>query len=380
MECVVVDPHPIPSHTRRPGLKRPKVVERCFVFEVALFALRGDGSVMKTWQLSGINGEEIVGVPVPLVADVDGDGRNELVFASPDTVYVEKWAEKGFAQFRTYKERFVTGIVHVSVADLDSNGRAEIYVSNLGNTGISSFVLEWDGKNFVKTSQNQQWFFNVVDMPGRGRVLLGQKREVGAFFLGEVHFLRKEGNGYVSAGGVPIHQFANIFNFALVDFKGNGAVETVLLDHADRLRLYEPGAKEEIWKSDEPFGGTYTFMKNDNPTSMDREFVFFSSPVSIVDVDEDGKKEVMVCKNNSSVGRLLGRFNLFSSGSLYFLSRDEAGLSVKWTTKKLGGAIVGYKVADVDGDNLPELVIASVIREERILGNPRSRIVVYDLK
>jgi hypothetical protein len=61
--------------------------------------------------------------------------------------------------------------------------------------------------------------------------------------------------------------------------------------------------------------------------------------------------------------------------------RDQIGLSTKWSTKKLGGALVGYVVADMDHDNLPELVVATVVTEERLVGgDAKSRIIVYDLK
>jgi TolB-like protein len=314
------------------------------------------------------------------VGDVDGDGRNELVFVSSDTVFVYKWAEKGFVQFRAIKERWATGMIYVSVADLDGNGKAEIYVSNLGDLDVNSFVLEWDGANFRKIAEGQRWFFRVMDMPGKGKVLLGQKRETGGSYMGQVQFLKREGNNFVSTGEVPLHRFGNIFNFAFVDFRGTGKVDTVLLDFSDYLRLYEPGTDEQVWKSEDQFGGTYTFMKLQNRQQYTTDYEFIPSPILVTDVDEDGQKEVMVCKNVSTVGRMLGKMQFYSGGSVHFMTRDATGLNTKWSTRRLGGAIVGYRIADVDNDNLPELVIATVVREERMFGNPRSRIIVYDLK
>jgi TolB-like protein len=310
--------------------------------------------------------------------DVDGDGKNELVFISSDTVFVHKWAEKGFAQFRAVKERFATNFIYVSVADLDGNGRAEIYVTNLGAADVSSFVLEWDGSNFRKIAEGQRWLFRVIDMPGKGKALIGQKRETGGIYMGDVQFLKREGSQFVSTGAIPLPSHANVFNFAFVDSRGTGTADVVLLDFADYLRFYESG--QEVWKSEEQFGGTYTFMKSDNPDAS-KDHVFLPSPIRVVDVDEDGQKEIMVCKNTSSMGRLLAKMRDFSSGALHFFIRDQTGISSKWTTKKLGGAMVGYVVADVDNDGLPELIIASVIREQRMIGSDaRSRIVVYDLK
>lgn len=312
--------------------------------------------------------------------DVTGDGKTELVLISADTVHVYRWGEKGLVQFKTFKERYATSFLWVSVGDMDGNGRAEIYVSNAGAADVNSFVLEWDGKELRKIAERQRWFFRVMDMPGQGKVLIGQRRTTGGGFLGNVEYLKREGNHYVPTGSVTLPAEANVYNFAMADFNGRGVVDTVLLTSSEFLVLYEGGA-EQVWRSEEPYGGTYTFLEKDTSDGADKDRIFMPSPILVADIDDNGKKEVLVCRNASKIGRLLGKFRDFSSGTVDFLMRDEVGLEKKWSTKRLGGATVGYLVADVDNDNLPELVVVSVMREERmIVGNARSRIVVFDLK
>lgn len=313
-------------------------------------------------------------------ADVDGDGITELVFISADTVYVYKWKEKGFAQFKTFKERFATSFLWVSAADLDANGKAEIYVSNAGAADANSFVLEWDGKEFRKIAEKQPWFFRVMDMPGKGKVLIGQRRATGGGFLGKVEYLKREGTHYVATEPLALPPQGNVYNFAMADLGGRGVVDTVLLTSSEFLVLHEGGA-DEIWRSEDPYGGAYAFLEKHTSDASDKDRVYMPSPILLTDVDEDGKKEVMVCRNTSKIGRLLDKFRTFSNGTVDFLLRDEVGLQKKWSTKRLGGATVGYLIADVDNDKLPELVVVSVMREERmILGDARSRIVVFDLK
>jgi TolB-like protein len=308
--------------------------------------------------------------------DVDGDGKTELVLVSPDTVYVYKWAEKALVQFKTYKERFATNFLWVSVGDLDGNGRAEIYVSNAGAVDVSSFVLEWDGKGFRKIADGQRWFFRVMDMPGKGKVLIGQRRATGGGFMGSIQYLKREGSQFVGTEPVALPAGGNVYNFALVDFDGRSVADTVFLTSSELLVLYAGG--EEVWRSEEPYGGTYAFLAREG---LDGDRIFMPSPILITDIDEDGRKEVMVCRNSSKMGRLLDKYRSFSNGTVEFLVRDEVGLQTKWSTRRLGGATVGYLVADVDDDNLPEMVVVSVIREETaVFDSPRSRIVVFDLK
>ena len=309
------------------------------------------------------------------VGDVDGDGKDELVFVDETKVYIYKWKEKAFALFKTIDGGWSAEFINVSVADLDHNGRAEIYVSGVTSLSVSSLILEWEGNGFREIVKGQRWLLRVTEVPGQGKILLGQRRATGGRFTGQVQVLKREGNGLVSAGPMDLPSQANVFNFAVADLQGNGMKSTVLLDSSDYLRLYNP-AKEVIWKSDEYYGGSITSIVTD----IEKNYVFISVPIYMTDVDGDGKQEVMICKNRGATGRFMRRFRHYSSGALQFLTMDPAGLSVKWTTRKASGPIVGYRVADVDYDGLQELVVASVSKTKKMLAKPRSQVVVYDLK
>ncbi|MFH1491690.1 MAG: VCBS repeat-containing protein, partial [Pseudomonadota bacterium] len=312
------------------------------------------------------------------VGDVDGDGKNELVFISRDTVHVYKWKEKTFALLKAVKGGWGSNnYVYVSVADINKNGRAEIYVTNLGASDVSSFVLEWQGSDLKPIAESQPWFLRVTDIPAKGATLIGQARKTGGFYHGDVHQLKWDGNRLVAAESLALPRRTNVFNFVTADFGAAGRGSTVLLDEFDYLRFFSSGG-EELWKSDDPYGGTVTYMGDEDTTG--ETWKFFPSPLYITDVDGDGEPEVMVCKNTSKTGRFFAKFRYFASGAVQFMTWDRASLTAKWTSKKQPGPIVGYRVADVDNDGLGELVIASVTKEDQMIGKPRSQIAVYDLK
>ena len=317
-------------------------------------------------------GVQIIGLDV---GDVDGDGKNDLVFIDAEKVYIYKWGTTSFGEFKAIKGGWGTNYVYVSVIDLDRNGNAEIYVSNLTGDGLSSFVLEWNGSSFQEIADRQNWFFRVINVPGKGPSLIGQKRAMRDSFVGDVQYLKREGDRYVSTGPLKLHHYSNVFNFALMDLGNSEDIHSLTFGPSEFLRLFNP-KEEEIWISNERYGGTYTFMEsNESP-----ERIYFSAPIVIADIDEDGQQEVMVCQNDSLTGRFVGRIRIFSSGILHFLSWDQAGLSKKWETRKQPGPIVGYRVADVDNDGLKELVIASVTKQKVTLRKPQSQVVVYELK
>lgn len=322
---------------------------------------------------------EVIGMDT---GDVDGDGKDEVVFINKDTVYVYKWVNNTLAQIKTHKKKWSTNHIYVSVMDTDRNGRAEIFVTNLGDSDANSYVLEWDGDQFKEIADGQPWLFRVFDLPGKGKTLIGQERRTGGSYSGDVRILNREGNHYVPAGTLPLPRFGNIYNFALAPFESSGQNYTVMLDPDEYLRLYNPG-NEMIWKSSDYYGGTLNAIKTvifGGEGTQQTEYSYIPSPIYLTDVDEDGQKEVMVCENHSKIGRLLAQFRYFSDGAVHFLTFDKAGLNVKWTTRKQPGAIVGYRIADIDYDGLPELVIVSVLREEHMMGRPSSKLVVFDLK
>ena len=316
------------------------------------------------------------------VGDLDGDGKNELVLIDKTNVFVYNWQKKGPRLFKTIEGTWSPNYIYMNVADMDGNGKAEIYVCNLTATNAGSLVFEWDGSKFKEIFHGQSWLIRVVELPGRGKVVLGQKRSAEGNYMGDVHFLKRQGDGFVSAGVLSLPRFSNVFNFVQCDLTGKGSFFTVLLDPWEHLHVCD-SAGRQLWKSDDFFGGSLTDMEYMDPDANrmadTAKKLFIASPIFTCDVNGDGKKEVVVCKNDSESTRILEAFRWFGSGRVHFMDWDEVSLVSQWTTPKLSGAVVGYRVADVDNDGLKELVVANVT-SGFIAGSPKSRLVVYDLK
>ena len=316
------------------------------------------------------------------LGDLDGDGKNELVFIDKTAVYVYKWQEKGFFLFKRIEGTWSPNYIYLTVADLDGNGKAEIYVCNLTTTNAASLVLEWDGAQFKEIIHGQPWLIRVVDLPHKGKMLLGQRRNAEGNYMGDVHFLKRKGEDFISAGSITLPRFSNLFNFAQCDLSGKGAIFTILLDPWEHLLVNNP-AGEQLWKSDDFFGGSLCYMEymdsNKNDMAQTATKLFIASPIFTYDVNGDGKKEVVVCKNHSNSSRILENFRWFGSGRIHFMDWNEAGLVSHWTSQKLSGTVVGYQVADVDNDGVKELVVASVTRDFSA-DLSESRLVAYKLE
>ena len=336
----------------------------------------GDADYAQTFS-TGITGLD--------AGDVDGDGKKELVFTDSRTVYIYKWKEKAFALVTSVKGSITSEYIYVSLGDMDGNGKEEIYVSNLTEASISSFVLEWQGNTLVTTCKREPWFLRVTDIPGRGQVLLGQERIVGEGFSGNVYILKYQGRGDLSkVEPLDLPPMANIFNFVQGTITPSGK-DTVLLSPGTEYLFLFDSEGNELWRSEEEFGGSDLHMTVRAGLSIAEEkWIHFSPPIFLWDIEKDGSNEVVICQNKSSVGRLLEKERYFSSGILHFLHWDKVNLSTKLRTKKTGGPITGYVIEDVDNDGKPELAISVARRPTgkwKILRRKtnRAQVVLYKL-
>ena len=125
------------------------------------------------------------------VGDLLGNQSNELVAVSNKDLFVYQYSQGKLQQLAKIpagkKDRFIW----VSVADINQNGRDEIFVSNqkkLSGTQIkhSSFVLEWDGNQFATLARDVDYYVRAVRIPGEPVRLLGQKSADDGTLLPEI--------------------------------------------------------------------------------------------------------------------------------------------------------------------------------------------------
>ena len=107
------------------------------------------------------------------LGDVNGDGQQETILIADHAVLIYAKTDDRFFKIAELPEGDNHYLVGVDVADINANGTPEIFVSSLNalHQGLNSYVLEFDGKNFVKIVENSRWYFRVVKPSVRGKVL-----------------------------------------------------------------------------------------------------------------------------------------------------------------------------------------------------------------
>ncbi|MBW1818499.1 MAG: VCBS repeat-containing protein, partial [Deltaproteobacteria bacterium] len=338
------------------------------------------------------------------VGDVTGDGQNELILVEGIEIHVYRLVQGSLQRVAKHKSDDRYRFISVDVADINKNGRAEIFASkfNEGMTSVASTVLEMKGKELVPIVKNSPWFYRVMTWPRKGEILVGQEKgrpgDVGgrgvvrAFFDRTLFRLTWNGSAYAPAAGEPLFDLSPkglsslyIYNFTPGDVSGDGSMELVTIDHNDNLRLLDVQG-EQLEKTSEHYGGTLNYIVT-NPNwdetksrSLFRKHLFIPARIAIADLDGDGKNEIIINQNKSSTYGLSERFNSFSEGKIVSLSWDGVSLQPNWESRKINGCLSDYKIKDLDNDGRVDLVVAMLQkRGATLVRKPRSLVVSYPL-
>jgi TolB-like protein len=328
------------------------------------------------------------------VADVDGDGALEIILADKSEVQVFDRDETRLNLIGTVR---LSGyqIHSVSAADLDNNGRAEIYISANDPQTPGSMAVEWDGKQFITLFDNARWYIRPMNVPGTGPVLVGQSAGLVPVTEG-IYVLTVKDGSLKSQERLPLPPKVNLFNFAYADLDGDDKQEVVALDESFKLQVIRGGSVS--WKSEERFGGTKRYVGGEPRmmpgTSPSRNAevdgagerykeTYIPSRILIADVDSDGADDIILNLNPSTLTTVMPRLIQYMSGTMVGLKWNGLGLEEMWRTRKIDGYVVDYQVKSrnmklTEGEE-DELFIGVVLNSGTFeaLTSDESTVVIY---
>ena len=353
------------------------------------------------------------GVPVEMIAmavgDVDGDTKTEIVLLSERELRILQFVGREMQELAKTKLPRSTKVHAINVADLDNNGKMEIYLSATEDLIVSSLIMEWDrNAGFRTIKQRIPWYLRPINHPERGWILAGQRRG-----LERIEFVRKgvyqlslkENNSFAAGSEIVLPRSVNLFDFYYADIDGDKAMETIVVDQNEKLRIYDQ-ENGLLWVSSDDYGGSKTYIgpsqgdsteRHGTPDSLsvdqnsNRDLIFVPKKVVIADLDKNGRQDIVVVNNIVAGKSFFKKLRLYDGGSIVGLTWNGAALVETWRTGRQSGYIADFDFsfktgteADDSGNNgIASLYIGQIPRsgtlEALMPGSERSKVLVNEL-
>jgi hypothetical protein len=315
-------------------------------------------------------------------ADLEGTGSLQYVFSDGAKLHIFKQRPSG------WREEWVETIAYqpsemvhfnIDVADINGNGRPEIFVTGMLNGAVVSSVIEFKDGVYQRIA-GVPGFLRVVADSSNGSVLIGQAYDPVSFFAGQPKRYVWSDGTYVPTTEFPLPKGVDLYGFTYAD-AGEASPLLVALDAADHLLVYTKGVN--IWKSEErypavgttvikPLTGIDALLTPSEEVDKTRK-VRVRGRVFALDLNGDGKDEVLVPKN-------IGQTILTRAKEAEFIDLGWTGarLEQRWNITDVPGAVLDYQVVRRQGSGVQ--ILAIVMTPGGLFRADRYRLTAYSTK
>ncbi|MEK6700162.1 MAG: FG-GAP-like repeat-containing protein [Nitrospirota bacterium] len=306
------------------------------------------------------------------LAGLDGDGKTEYVFSDGERLHIYRLESSTWLKvwIQSPAEAGEGKHLYLDAADVNGNGRPEIFVTFLRNSKALSVVYE-ERNGTYRPIAEMPVFLRILHYPGRGPVLIGQEFDEKRFFGKATKQYSWSGDKYAAVGDFPLPKDVNLYGFVVAEF-GEAHPLIVALSEKNHLRVYS--RETLVWESQERYGGTETAAVESSADIYNVEQkVSIKGRMFAVDIDGDGKDELIIPRNTGATV-----FTTAKESEVYAMEWTGARLEQKAAIRQAPGAVLDLQMVRQTGGGAR--IAALVATKGGAFSKPGSRLITYSLK
>ena len=324
------------------------------------------------------------------VGDLRGKGRKDYVIIDDHRVMIYRYRKGQFKKVGQVKlQKGVHQFLSVNVADINGNGRDEIFVTSSLGDNLSSFVLEVvpEKKGLSRIWGNVNRYFQVLRDFNGPPLLISQSPGFEKPFKAGIHKMHHINGEYkveselsLSAGD---YRNMTLYGLAFGHITLSKSKETIFLDSDYHLRVYSSGGRLLV-SSDEYFGHDPRIIEVGLKEQVAGTFIDYPDSPQPVHfkgklqlIQHNARKFLLVPKNHRT-GSFLSKLIIVKNSSLVILGTTPEGLEKVYETKKQRGYLAAFQVTDGATEGQKQIHVAHVADHGGVFGEKKiSTIYTY---
>jgi hypothetical protein len=296
------------------------------------------------------------------VADLDGDGKSELLVAGSDRLLAFRFDG---SQLRSLAEYPLSGkdtVVALEAQDVTSDGRAEVIMTLSYKDRWRAFVLQWADGKLRPIWEMSDLILQPLSPDGKTVQLFGQTVMPGDRTTQPIHRYTWDGRNFQAGPALDIPTGLSLLEFLMADLGGDGTTWLVTFKGWPTLEVRS---------------------RTGNLASAYKASGRVTAPISrsglrvLIEKEREGEKPyIILAKEQETGARLLSWWIRSKAAGLTVLRWDGGRLHEVWQVPISEGTLADYAVADL-GEGLGRRLLALVVKGGRLGLGTKSEIRAF---
>ncbi len=296
------------------------------------------------------------------VADLDGDGKRELLVAGVDRLLALRFDGSHLKSLAEYPLREKGSVVALETLDVTGDGGDEIIMTLSHKGRFHALVVQWIDSKLRAIWEVPDLIIRPLASDGKTSQLFGQTVVFGDQTARPIRQYTWDGRELQPGPALAIPAGLSLLELMMADMSGDGAVSLVTFQGGTALEV-RSRTGERIGAYEASGGVT---------TSPSRAGLRV-----LIEKEKDGTGPFLILgRGEEAEPRLFGRWTGSKAVNLIVLKWDGAGFHKVWQAPIPDGTLADYAIADL-GEGLGRRLLALVVKRARLRLSTRSEIQAF---